>query len=308
MDTGIVTTTRITHASPAGTYAKTANREWECDTDKLPFPNTSACTDIAQQLIRTKIGQNFKVIYGGGRNKFIPSNAFDEDGQRGQRSDGLNLIDEWIATKNSSRARYIHNSDGLRSLNSSDVDYVLGLFAADHLEYKLNAGSQQPTLKEMTVSAIELLKKNPSGFVLFVEGGRIDHAHHANLARHAMEETVEFSEAIRAATEITDEQETLIVVTADHAHTMSISGYSDRGTDILGLNTDLSDVDDMPYTTLSYANGLTGGKPRYRLTEAETSELITFSPFEFIKISFCFRIERFSLSIAGADVARNSRR
>lgn len=289
--TGVVTTTRITHASPAGTYAKVANRDWESDTDMVETPGSAGCMDIAQQLIRAEPGQSFNVIYGGGRKKFISEKIIDEEGQRGQRSDGLDLIDEWITNKNSPHARYIHNSEGLRGMNHSDVEHVLGLFEPDHLQYHLNAGHDQPSLKELTISAIEVMKKNPNGFVLFVEGGRIDHAHHENLARHALEETVEFSEAIRAATEITDELDTLMVVTADHAHTMTMSGYSNRGTDILGLNSELSDVDGMPYMTLSYANGPSGSKQRYKIKEDETSEFMMFITFQFISIEFHSRTD-----------------
>lgn len=107
----------------------------------------------------------------------------------------------------------------------------------------------------MTKSAIEILKKNQNGFVLFVEGGRIDHGHHMNMARHALEETDQFALAIEAAMELTDEKDTLIVVTADHSHTMTLSGYSRRGEDVLGLNSEKSDIDSSHYMTLSYANG-----------------------------------------------------
>jgi alkaline phosphatase len=64
-------------------------------------------------------------------------------------------------------------------------------------------------------------------------GGRIDHAHHDTKARLALDETVEFAKAVQTAAELTDEKNTLIVVTADHAHTMSFSGYPARGNDIL---------------------------------------------------------------------------
>lgn len=271
--TGIVTTTRITHASPAGTYANTANRDWESDADMKEFPDSHNCSDIAKQLIRGEIGRNFNVIFGGGRKKFISEKIIsDDDGQRGQRGDDLDLIDEWLTTKSSPKAHYIHNSQGLSSLNHSDVDHVLGLFDSDHMKYHLDADANQPTLREMTQSAIELLRKNSNGFVLFVEGGRIDHAHHDNLARHALEETVEFSEAIAAAVDMTEEKDTLIVVTSDHAHTMTLSGYSARGKDILGLNTELSDIDQMPYASLSYANGPSGGKQRFKMEEGEMSK------------------------------------
>lgn len=272
---GIVTTTRITHASPAGTYAHTANRDWESDADMITFPEAANCSDIAKQLVRED-GFNLNVVFGGGRAKFISHKIIDEEGQRGQRLDDIDLIDEWLEKRNSPKAFYIHDRKGLMNLNYSDAEFVLGLFESDHMQYHLNANLEtEPTLKEMTLAAIEVMKKNEKGFVLFVEGGRIDHAHHDNMARHALEETVEFSEAIQAAVDITDQKDTLIVVTSDHSHTMSLSGYSQRGKDILGLNSEMSDIDQMPYMTLNYANG-PSYKARYKLTEKETCNKIIF--------------------------------
>ncbi|CRK98187.1 CLUMA_CG011552, isoform A [Clunio marinus] len=267
--TGIVTNTRITHASPAGTYARTANRDWESDADMKAFPDARKCSDIAKQLIREEPGNLFNVIYGGGRKKILSEKIIDEEGQRGQRIDGLDLIDEWLTNKNSPKAYYIHNSEGMNQMNHSNVEHVLGLFESDHMKFHLDAGSDQPSLKEMTASAINVLKKHENGFVLFVEGGRIDHAHHQNFAKHALEETVEFSEAIQTGIEMTSEEDTLIVVTSDHAHTMTMSGYSKRGQDILGLNSEISDVDNLPYMTLSYANGPSGVKKRYKIKKDE---------------------------------------
>jgi alkaline phosphatase len=160
------------------------------------FTDSQSCSDIATQLIRGQTGQNFNVIYGGGRKKFISEKIIsDEDGQSGQRIDGLNLIDEWLMTKNSSKSTYIYNRQGLVNMNHSKIEHVrvlsrillefleyhvllfsqvLGLFNVDHLSYHLdNEDSSEPTLREMTISAIEIMRKNPKGFVLFVEGGRI---------------------------------------------------------------------------------------------------------------------------------------
>ena len=65
-------------------------------------------------------------------------------------------------------------------------------------------------------------------------GSRIDHAHHANKAKKALYETLSMEDAVRQAVEMTDEEDTLIVVTADHSHVFNIAGYPTRGTDILG--------------------------------------------------------------------------
>jgi alkaline phosphatase len=118
----------------------------------------------------------------------------------------------------------------------------------------------------MTKSAIALLSRNPNGYVLMVEGGRIDHAHHAGNAYRALTDTIAFADAVQVALDATDAADTLIVVTADHAHTMTFAGYPIRGNPILGKVHGGSDFEGatndlaldqlgLPYTTLGYANG-----------------------------------------------------
>lgn len=74
--------------------------------------------------------------------------------------------------------------------------------------------------------------------VNFITGARIDHAHHDNLAMHAMEETFQFDKAVQAALDMVNSNDTLIVVTADHAHALKIAGSQPRGTNILGRSHD----------------------------------------------------------------------
>lgn len=114
--------------------------------------------------------------------------------------------------------------------------------------------AKQPTLAEMTKKAIEVLNKEKNGFFLFVEGGLIDGAHHRVQATLAMDETVELSKAVQQAVDMTHEDDTLIVVTSDHSHTMTMSGYPDRGNGISGMSGSMG-LDNLPYATLSYANG-----------------------------------------------------
>lgn len=85
--------------------------------------------------------------------------------------------------------------------------------------------SLEPTLTEMTAKAIEILGKNKNGYVLLVEGGLIDQAHHRNFAQMALNETEEFAKAIQYAKDATNEKDTLLVVTADHSHTFTVGGY-----------------------------------------------------------------------------------
>lgn len=256
--TGIVTTTRVTHASPSGTYAHAATRDWESDKDvRKDKVDPEECPDIAQQLVTGETGRNINVILGGGRREFRSSKVRDEEGEKGHRKDGRDLIDEWRREKKDRRANatYVWDRQGLLGVQPETTDYLLGLFEASHMEYHMAANPDtEPTLSEMVRTAIRVLSKGKEGFFLFVEGGKIDLAHHKARARRALDETIEFAKAVQAAQELTSVQDTLTVVTADHAHTMSISGYPTRGNDILGI-AGTSNVDQKPFTTINYANG-----------------------------------------------------
>lgn len=259
MATGVVTNTRITHASPAGTYASIADRDWEddsyvvsrgCDPTKYP--------DIATQLIHGEVGKKLNVILGGGRRHFIPSSQVDEENKAGSRADGKNLINEWQEMYGN-RGEYVWNKAGLQSVDVNKTDRLLGLFESNHCLYNLeidegNLQATEPKLSEMVETAVKMLSRSETGYVLFVEGGRIDMAHHETRPRLALEETAEFARAIDLTRKLTSVEDTLIVVTSDHSHTMTYNGYTKRGSDILGI-ADISDEDGLPYTTLSYANG-----------------------------------------------------
>jgi alkaline phosphatase len=125
----------------------------------------------------------------------------------------------------------------------------------------------------MTAKALDLLARAPKGFFLMVEGGRIDHGHHAGNAYRALTDTIEFSNAVRVALKQTDPKQTLIVVTADHGHVFTFGGYAKRGNPILGKVVRASedggageparDMLGLPYTTLGYlyGPGYTGASP-----------------------------------------------
>ncbi|XP_053947175.1 membrane-bound alkaline phosphatase-like [Anastrepha ludens] len=248
---GVVTTTRITHASPAGVYAHIAERDWENDSEvKSACGSDSQVQDIAYQMIHGKVGSQLSVMMGGGKREFVDTQLY----ATGKRSDGLNLIE--VYQNQSSKNTYVETLDQLNSLNLSSVDRLLGLFEDSHMLYHLETDelSNQPTLEEMTRKSVEFLSRNEQGYFIFIEGGRIDHGHHDTYARLALDETLEFSKAIQAARELTSEDDTLIVVTADHSHSFSYSGYAIRGNDIFG-RTPNTPADRKPYMTLSYANG-----------------------------------------------------
>ncbi|KAI5727552.1 hypothetical protein M8J77_003673 [Diaphorina citri] len=255
--TGVVTTTRITHASPAGTYSHSANRDWEADTDREASVD---CQDIASQLIKNHPGHMINVLLGGGLKKF----TLKKDG--GQRLDeDLLLAYERMRQHHNQTYKIVKTKQELAAVNAS-TKFLLGLFADSHLEYEVDKQvdkntkvKDQPSLTEMTQKAIEVLSKNQNGFYLFVEGGKIDIGHHGNKAKKALTETIEFDNAIKKALQITNPDETLIVVTADHSHTFTIAGYPDRGNKILERvrydGHDLLGLDKLPYLTLGYNNG-----------------------------------------------------
>ncbi|ALC43149.1 CG10592 [Drosophila busckii] len=259
---GLVTTARVTHASPAGVYAHTANRNWEYDS-QITKDNCSAeaNVDIARQLVEWPVGQQLRVVLGGGRANFRSRQLRDEQGIAGKRKDSRDLIKQWREQKSQLGAagQYVWSRKGLLDTDLSKTDYLLGLFNVDHCPYhgdlkrdRLSLAS--PSLTEMTEAAIKLLSRNKQGFFLFVEGARIDMAHHDTKARKALEDTQEFARAVELARNLTSEQDTLIVVTSDHSHTMSYNGYPQRRQDIFSLAPNLA-TDEKPMTILSYANG-----------------------------------------------------
>lgn len=188
--------------------------------------------DIARQLVEGDVGKKFKVILGGGRREFRDKSTYDEENNQGKRGDGKDLIDTWLKDHNQNgNASYVWNKQGLNAIDSSRTDYLLGLFDSDHCLYNFEIDEKKlteskPRLSEMTEAAIKLLNKDTNGYFLFVEGAKIDMAHHETWARAALEDTKEFSNAVLKAVELTNSDETLIIVTADHAHTMTYNGYS----------------------------------------------------------------------------------
>ncbi|XP_043508134.1 alkaline phosphatase 4-like isoform X2 [Frieseomelitta varia] len=252
MDTGFVTTTRITHATPAGLYAHTNNRDWECDT-AIPQQYKGCVKDIARQLIEDAPGNKFKVIMGGGAQHMGLPMSEPIDPDTCVRGDGQNLATVW--TENNPKGKLVTDTEQLLSIDIANTSKILGIFTPSHLPYHTVKTNRTPTLAEMTQQALRLLRKNNNGFFLMVESGRIDMAHHHNYAQLAMRELSELEEAILVALQQVKLEETLVIVTADHSHAFSINGYPNRGNDILGFANDPKKTNIQPYETLSYING-----------------------------------------------------
>ncbi|WP_108944240.1 alkaline phosphatase [Shewanella halifaxensis] len=261
LSTGVVSTARLTHATPAASYARSPERNWEADSNLPQEAVANECKDIAYQLVMRDEADALTVALGGGRRNFIPNDVTDGEGKLGRRTDGVDLTQAW--TENHSNAAYVWDKAGFDAIDVDATDHLLGLFNSSHMEYeadRLDDTAGEPSLTEMTAKSIELLNKNEQGYLLIVESGRIDHAHHAGNAYRAMMDTVELSNAVRTAVENTNPEETLIMVTADHSHVFTIAGYPKRGNPILGLvhgidgNVSIA-KDGKPYTTVGYTNG-----------------------------------------------------
>ena len=252
--TGIVSTTEITHATPAAAYAHVPVRNWQSDKDIPEKYAAMGCQDIATQLVNFPHGDGIEVALGGGKAHF------QTKAHGGVRKNG-DLIDGW---KNKYRqGAFVEDADSLKSAAMSK-QRIFGLFSKGHMAYEYDrANTRQPSLADMTIAAINVLSRNEKGYFLMVESGRVDHAHHETNAYRALSDVQQFSRAVENALEMVDLDETLVLVTADHSHVFTMAGYPERGNPILGFVATTVNhmrelsmaLDDQPYTTLAYANG-----------------------------------------------------
>jgi alkaline phosphatase len=270
--TGVVTTTRITHATPATTYAHICHRDGE--------------NAIAAQLVpggagyNAALGSGVDVILGGGISYFLPKTTAGS-----KRTDARDLVTEF----KTAGYKFASNKVEFDAIATTEKKMV-GLFTPSHMSYDLDRtanAANEPSLAEMTGKAIDMLKQNSKGMFLMVEGGRIDHALHETTARKALQDTVAFDDAIKTAIDklqVIDPglKNTLIVVTADHDHTLVLNGYSTltgkttaTNPGVLGLLrsyvdgiTQALDASGMPFTILGFGNGENRMSTRTALTDA----------------------------------------
>jgi alkaline phosphatase len=267
---GAVTTTTVTHATPAATYAHICNRNGENAIAAQAVPGGAG--------YNSALGTGLDVLLGGGTDHFLPTSL------GGKRTDGRDLTAELKAQGYT----YVNSGTAFKAVDTAATTKLVGLFNKSLLNYELDRAKtanaiDEPSLADMTEKAVKLLQKNGKGFFLMVEGGRIDHALHNTNAKRALEDTIAFDDAIKRALTLVDLKNTLIVVTADHDHTMTINGYSHKGNNILGKVTDVKKTtiqktpvlatagDSLPYTALVFGNGAVRNTTRSDLTSTDTT-------------------------------------
>ena len=153
-------------------------------------------------MLEFDAGDGIEVALGGGRSNFMALAETDPEypDRHGNRRDGRDLIAEW--RRRYPDGRYVWTQQQLSALDLTRTPRLFGLFEPDHMNYEHDRGKDrggEPSLAQMTSAAISLLSRNRKGFLLVVEGGRIDHAHHAGNACRALTDPVAFSDAVRAA-------------------------------------------------------------------------------------------------------------
>lgn len=256
---GFATNSRVTTGSAAALYAHSANKNWESDQDVLNSGCGTQVKDIAHQLINSEVGKQFKVILGGGRKNFLPSNVNDTNGKPGMRADNVNLIDQWKRSKNDSRVKFITTKEELANLNTTNIDYLFGLFDYDKHPYHLDVVNKSldtiPQLISMTHYSLEMLTKEENGFLLFVENGLINEAHKENKISKALTEVQQYSNALNMAKMMVKPSETLVISLADVGSTLSIAGNAIRDTTNNVIQEAGVGTDGKPVLSLSYATG-----------------------------------------------------
>ncbi|HEY5798750.1 MAG TPA: alkaline phosphatase [Burkholderiaceae bacterium] len=250
---GVVTTDELTGAAPAAALTHGCHR--------------GATYAIAQQLAAS----GADVLLGGGRQHFTP---YHKTRNRLGRADGADLL-----AKLRKRGYTLARDAG--TLAAARGGKLFGAFAAGPLDYELDRtiASPQPTLAQMTLKAMEVLGARGQGYVLLVEGARIDHAMHATQAKRALTEVVALDDAVRVAVGKLRRadpalEQTLVLVTADHDTSLAFNGYPIRGNPLLDIvrhykdGQPMLDADGKTFTTLGFGTGLNRPGARAMLDSA----------------------------------------
>ena len=202
--TGVVSTSRVSHATPAAYLAHVPSRTMEAD------------------IMEQAVYQGVDVVLGGGKAYLLPAD------RGGERLDRENLVDVL-------RRRGYAVIERRGQLAAVESGKVFGMFADGHMAAEIDRpelAPHEPTLEEMTRKAIELLSRNPKGFFLMVEASQIDWACHANDPAHLLSDLLMYDRAVGAALDFARrDQNTLVLALSDHnTGGMSIGNRATNGT------------------------------------------------------------------------------
>jgi len=186
---GVLSTARMTHATPASVYGHDPDR----DAENL----------FAEQMLEFMP----QVALGGGARAFVPD---------GKREDGRDLIAEMVELGYTN----VTDAEELAAVDTESTEYLLGLFTSSHMSYEIdrvNDVRAEPSLAEMTAVALDVLDNDPDGFFVSIEAGRIDHACHDHDIAGSIWDTLAFDEAVQVALAYQAEHpDVLVIATADH--------------------------------------------------------------------------------------------
>jgi alkaline phosphatase len=240
---GLVTNSHLTAPSASAFYAHSAR--------------SHDAEGIALQLFDREW---MRVAFGGGAGDFLPEGKLDE-GWKGRRKDGRDLVDEWRRKG----AVILRNKQDLEKVGPFEKGRVVGLFSDEMLAFsnQMDSGSRQPSLADMTEHAIDLLSGNDfisagrSGYVLVVDAALYSAACEMNMAEKALREVMALDEAVKVAVRKAGEKALILVVGGHGVGGLTLSGYplrQQKGPEFLG-------VDSAGYPYLSWASGPNGPQP-----------------------------------------------
>ncbi|CAM3407063.1 alkaline phosphatase [Flavobacterium chungbukense] len=187
---GCVTTVTITHATPAGFCVNSDSRNAE--------------SEIAEMYAQLGLD----VLMGGGDEFFNPT-------KRKDKKDVYKIYHE-------KGYQILKDKSGLENLKKDTK--TLGIFSTGALPYSIDRANiaelqQTPTLAEMSKAAINQMKDHKDGFVLLIEGGKVDWAAHANDIAALIHDQLAFDEAVKTAIDFAEnDKETLVIITTDHGN------------------------------------------------------------------------------------------
>jgi alkaline phosphatase len=160
--------------------------------------------DLENKIAVQQLNQDIEVLLGGGKRHFLPESASDSE-----RNDERNLLKE----ADEQGYQVVETADGLARAGDEPL---LGLFSDGHMAYEIDRPPSQPSLAQMTESAIDVLSDRGNGYFLMVEGSRIDHAGHLNDAAAHLRDILAFNDAVKTALDAARGSNTLVLVVSDH--------------------------------------------------------------------------------------------